>query len=217
MMADKNHNIPEEKICLKDHLSKVFPVLRHPSFLKKAQIEWVFKEHSPETVILFAVEFSEGYMILSENHLQEAGMTVEELFSYSIRNLEKLDRSYHIDSVGNHKFYFFTYDDSFSASRILHSKLLPEMAKIIKGNMGVAIPHQDVLIIADLADAKGASVFSQIAFDFAMRGPVPISPLPFIVENGVLEPYIAVRNNISRHKFPIMGQGEEKKKEGPVD
>lgn len=217
MMEDKRINIPEEGIHLKDHLTHIYPILRHPSFVKNKGKDIVYREHSSETVILFAVELSDGYIILSKKHLHEEGISEEELYSYGIENLEKLDRSYHTDSVGNHKFYFFTYDDSFSASRILLPQLLLEMDKIIKGKMGVAIPHQDVLIIADLADAKGASVLSQITFDFAMRGIVSISPLPFMLENGVLEPYIALRNNKSRHKFPLMGKGEQQKKEGPLD
>lgn len=196
----KIKEVQGQGVKIRENMNKIYPILRHPSFLKQNGRDLVYREHTAETIILFAIELSFGFMFLTMNQIQEEAFDLEEIYKIALKNIEQLDASYQTDQLGNNLFYFFSYGDSYSASRILNSTLLPEMGKIIKGRMGVAIPHQDVLIIADLADAKGASALSQIAFDFAMKGAVPITPLPFLVENGTLEPYLVVHNKKSRHK-----------------
>lgn len=186
-------------IIIKEHMDKVYPVLRHPSFIKEKGTNPIYRNHSPETIIVYGVELPFGYMVITEGQGKEEGITEEELYEKAIQNLSALEVSYKVDRLGENLFCFFSYKDSFSASRILNPELLPQMKKEIKGKMGVAIPHQDVLIIADLKDGKGASALAQIAFDFAMQGDTPISPLPFMVEGDTLEPYIALRDTKSRH------------------
>lgn len=184
---------------IKDNMPKIYPVIRHLSFLQEKETYPMYRNHSPETIIVYGMELPFGYMIITEGQGKEEGITEEELYKQAMENLSTLDTSYKTDRLGENVFYFFSYGDSYSASRILNPELLPQMKNEIKGEMGVAIPHQDVLIIADLMDGKGASALSQIAFDFAMQGDTPISPLPFMVEGDLLEPYIAIRHKKSRH------------------
>lgn len=187
------------EIKIKKNMPKIYPVIRHLSFLKEKGTHPMYRNHSPETIIVYGIELPFGYMVITEGQGKEEGITEEELYAQAIHNLSTLDVSYKIDQLGENVFYFFSYEDSYSASRILNSQLMSQMKDKIKGKMGVAIPHQDVLIIADLRDGKGASALSQIAFDFAMQGDTPISPLPFMFEGEMLEPYIAIRHKKSRH------------------
>jgi uncharacterized protein YtpQ (UPF0354 family) len=52
----------------------------------------------------------------------------------------------------------------------------------------VAVPHQDVLIFADIVNERGYDVLAQLALQFFGEGRVPVTALPFIYENGELEP-----------------------------
>lgn len=181
--------------------AKLYPVLRHPSFLKeKASQSFVHREHTAETVILYALELEAGYTLVTEEMLTEAEMSAEKLHEHALRNLSPLEGEPKRDQVGDHVFYFYAFSDSYSASRVLNADLMADMATRIRGKMGVAVPHQDVLIIADLADAKGAYLLAQIAVDFSMRGDVPITPLPFMYVDGELEPYMVMRNPKQRHR-----------------
>jgi uncharacterized protein YtpQ (UPF0354 family) len=56
----------------------------------------------------------------------------------------------------------------------------------------VAIPHQDVLIVADLSGDTGAHLLARLTYDFASKGQVPISVLPFFWEEGELTPFLVV-------------------------
>ncbi|WP_052947882.1 DUF1444 family protein [Aneurinibacillus tyrosinisolvens] len=191
---------------------RIYPVIRHASFptASDRNAAFVFREHTAETVVAYALDLGESYILITREMLQKAGMTEEELHQAALSNVKKLENSPSTDRIGDNVFYFLTGKDSYSASRVLDTELLDTMAGRMKGKMGVAIPHQDVLIFADLADAKGAYMLSQIAVDFSMRGTIPITPIPFMYEESVLEPYMVMRNPSSRHKYPSMG-GKKKR------
>jgi uncharacterized protein YtpQ (UPF0354 family) len=173
---------------------RIYPVLRHTSFPKESKEGFTFvtKEHTAESTIFYALDLGESYILIHEEHLQEAGWTNETLQEHAIRNILKLDSTPKTDQVGENVFYFISRGDGYSASRILNPKLIEWMERKVTGELGVAIPHQEVLIFADLRDKKGYQVLAQIAMDFARKGDVPISALPYIVENGKLEPFMAV-------------------------
>lgn len=182
-------------------VDRLYPVLRHPAFLKeKGEQSFVYREHTAETVVLYALELEAGYTLITESMLTEAGLSAAEVHEHALRNLSRLGGEPKRDQVGDNVFYFHAFPDSYSASRVLNAELMTTMASHIQGKMGVAVPHQDVLIVADLADAKGAYLLAQIAVDFSMRGDVPITPLPFMYVEGELEPYMVMRNPKQRHR-----------------
>jgi uncharacterized protein YtpQ (UPF0354 family) len=174
----------------------IYPVLRHHSFLRHAGDEttYVSRPHTSETVIVYALDQKTGYFIIEASMLEEAGWTVEQLHAYAMDNLRKLEVSVRTQQVGNQLIHFINPADGYAASRILLDSLLQQYDQTKRGQMlGVAIPHQDVLIIADLADDHGAQLLARLAYDFASKGPVPITPIPFLYEHGELVSYLVVQ------------------------
>ncbi|WP_312085373.1 DUF1444 family protein, partial [Exiguobacterium sp.] len=57
------------------------------------------------------------------------------------------------------------------------------------------IPHQDVLIFADIRNDAGYDVLQQLMFDFFSNGRVPVTALPFLYEDGNLEPVFVLAKN----------------------
>src|SRR5699024_3830847 len=99
------------------------------------------------------------------------------------------------DHVAGNTFYFFSQPDGYAASRVLNDELISFMRRMITKEMGVAIPHQDVLVIADLKNEAGYKILSRLNMDFCMRGDVPISPLLFVwTEDEKLEPIMVLAN-----------------------
>ncbi|CEH29843.1 hypothetical protein AM501_18690 [Aneurinibacillus migulanus] len=196
--ATQNHTVRGSE-------TKLYPVLRHPSFIKENHRNMVWREHTAETIVLYALDLESSYTLITRDMLKEAELTEDELHEAALNNLARLESTPKRDKVGDNVFYFFTEPDSYSASRALNQDLLSWMRQKINGKMGIALPHQDVLIVADLADAKGAYMLAQIAVDFSMRGNIPISPIPFMYTEDGLEPYMVMRNPKSRHKYPSHG------------
>jgi uncharacterized protein YtpQ (UPF0354 family) len=50
------------------------------------------------------------------------------------------------------------------------------------------VPHQDVLIVADLRNEIGYDIIAQMTMKFFFEGRVPITALSFMYENKELEP-----------------------------
>src|SRR5690606_40177667 len=65
------------------------------------------------------------------------------------------------DTVAENDFYFLNTNDGYDASRILNDALLKEMEDKVEGKLVISIPHQDVLIFADIKNDTGYDVLAQ--------------------------------------------------------
>ncbi|ATO47734.1 DUF1444 family protein [Brevibacillus laterosporus] len=176
---------------------RVYPVLRHSSFFDHPRAKTlVTHPHTVETTIAYALDREDGYVLLDEKMLQQAGWTQEKLHDLAMDNLEASPYTIKSDQVGEHVLYFLNSQDGYAASRILLPGILHEFEGKKTGKLiGTAIPHQDVMIIGDLANDKGAQLLAQVTHHFASKGDVPICPLPFIYQQGELETYLVVSPN----------------------
>ncbi|MBO8171370.1 MAG: DUF1444 family protein [Bacillaceae bacterium] len=175
----------------------VYPVLRSASFPREKRdgTSLVFRKHTAESTIFYALDLGKSYALIDQKMLEESGLTEDELHEAAVRNLKNLDIIPKQDEVQGNVFYFFSQKDGYAASRVLNDALLKGMLKKVKGEMGVAIPHQDVLIVADLRNDVGYQILSKVNMDFCMKGDIPISPLPFVYHpDGDLEPVMIIQN-----------------------
>ncbi|MFM1650965.1 DUF1444 family protein [Brevibacillus sp. B_LB10_24] len=170
---------------------RIYPVLRHSSF---AAPKLVSRPHTAETVIVYALDQEKGYLIIDQAMLDEAKWDVQGLHQLAMANLQRLDVPVRTQELGGNRLYFISSQDGYAASRILLPGLLEDYDRQKQGVMlGAAVPHQDSLIIADIQDAKGAELLARLAYDFASKGDVPITPIPFAYKDGELEPYLIVK------------------------
>lgn len=175
--------------------SRIYPVLRHASLLRENPDRWVSRSHTEETAILYALDHGEGYTLIEREALAEAGWSEEMLHRRAMANLEGLPVPIKTEQVGPNRIHFISPRDGYAASRVLLTSMLEEMERSRTGDaLGVAVPHQDVLIVADLHGETGAQLLARLAHDFASKGPVPISPLPFFWERGELVPFLVVQH-----------------------
>ena len=96
----------------------------------------------------------------------------------SLFNIRKLENKYKTDEVKRKYFYFINSNDGYDASRILNTKFLNDIEAQCEGEMLVAVPHQDVLIIADIRNKTGYDVMALDDGIFT-KGLVPITSLSF--------------------------------------
>ena len=76
---------------------------------------------------------------------------------------------------------------------------------MMEGDMAVAVPHQDVLIIADIRNDTGYDILAQITMGFFTSGNVPITALSFIYEDEKLEPIFIMGKN----RQAVKGKGKK--------
>lgn len=177
--------------------ANIFPVIRSTSFLTESNegVRLLFDEHTAETRIYYAIDLGSTYRLLDERILEQESWKQSEIKEIAKFNVRSLDTSMKLDMVAGNKFYFINKNDGYDASRILNESLLKKFKQDAEGTMVVAVPHQDVLILADILNETGYDVLAQMTMSFFASGKVPITALSFLYENDELEPIFILGKN----------------------
>ncbi|WLR50258.1 DUF1444 domain-containing protein [Bacillus tianshenii] len=180
----------------------VFPVIRSTSFPTESKDgkALIYDEHTAETRIYYALDLGKSYRLIDEPFAKKEGLDPERLREIARFNARSLDAEFKSDEVAGNTFYFLNSNDGYDASRILNETLLEKMAAQTQGEMAVAVPHADVLIIADVRNETGYDILAQMAMKFFAEGRVPITALSFIYENKELEPIFILAKNKPKDK-----------------
>lgn len=168
----------------------IFPVIRSTSFPIEAEedVPFLTDDHTAETRVFYALDLGTTYRLIDSKLIEKEGWAPERIKEIALFNVRSLSTEMKSDTVAGNTFYFLNKNDGYDASRILNDSFLKEMEKQIKGTMSVAVPHQDVLIIADIMNDTGYDILSEMTMSFFASGRVPITALSFLYENGELEP-----------------------------
>ncbi|MDP4085895.1 MAG: DUF1444 domain-containing protein [Bacillota bacterium] len=187
----------EGQLELGSNERNIFPVIRSTSFPTEASegVAFLFDEHTAETRIYYALDLGKTYRLIDQNLLKQEDWTENRIREVALFNVRSLSAQLKEDHVAGNIFYFLNTNDGYDASRILNKGFLNEMEKKITGKMVLSVPHQDVLIIADIQNDTGFDIMAQMAMGFFTNGHVPITALSFFYENGELEPIFILGKN----------------------
>ncbi|GGI31725.1 DUF1444 domain-containing protein [Staphylococcus chromogenes] len=192
-MQDEAHKILNEK--------RIMPVIRATSFptQTKEGNDFVTEKHTAETRIYYALDLGKSYRLIDESLLKDLNLTEQQIKEMALFNVRKLDNPYKTDEVKGNIFYFINTNDGYDASRVLNASLLSSFEDKIEGEMLIALPHQDVLIIADIRNKTGYDIMAHMTMEFFTNGLVPITSLSLGYEKGRFEPiFILGKNNKSK-------------------
>lgn len=194
---------------------KIMPVVRATSFDKKTKEghSFIYSEHTAETNIYYALDLGKSYRLIDESMLKTLNMTEQQIKEMSLFNVRKLKNKYSTDEVKGNIFYFINSNDGYDASRILNTSFLNEVQEQCEGEMLVAVPHQDVLIIADIRNKTGYDVMAHLTMEFFTKGLVPVTSLSFGYDKGHLEPiFILGKNNKQKRNPDVIQRLEANRK-----
>src|SRR5699024_2267558 len=133
--------------------------------------------------IYYAIDLGKSYRLIDETLLKDEAWSKQRINEIATFNLRSLPTKYAEDHVAGNDFYFIATQDGYDASRILNLAFLEEMKANSSGDLTVAVPHQDVLIVADLKNDTGYDILAQMTMKFFAEGRIPITSLPFIYED----------------------------------
>ncbi|MGG3572705.1 DUF1444 domain-containing protein [Bacillus gobiensis] len=182
--------------------SKVFPVIRSTSFPTQSSkgVPLVFDEHTAETRVYFALDLGNSYRLIDEQMLTKEGWTKNRIRETAAFNLRSLPTVVKEDTVAGNTFYFLRANDGYDASRILNEAIINEYEKKIEGEFALSVPHQDVLILADVKNEAGYDILGQMSMSFFASGTVPITALSFLYQDGKLEPVFIMAKSKPQNK-----------------
>lgn len=190
----------QEEIQLSGQERNIFPVIRSTSFPSEAEegVPFFFDSHTAETRIYYALDRGKTYRLIDKRLLEREGWQESHVRETALFNVRSLPTEFKQDEVAGNIFYFFNSNDGYDASRILNESLLNKMKAKVEGTIAIAVPHQDVLIIADIRNNTGYDVLAQMTMSFFTSGRVPITALSFLYEEGELEPIFILGKNKSK-------------------
>ncbi|WP_019235957.1 DUF1444 domain-containing protein [Staphylococcus warneri] len=183
---------------------QIMPVIRATSFDKKTKEgnAFIYENHTAETNIYYALDLGKSYRLIDESMLETLNMTQQQVKEMSLFNVRKLNNQYSTDEVKGNIFYFINSNDGYDASRILNTSFLNDIQDQCEGEMLVAVPHQDVLVIADIRNKTGYDVMAHLTMEFFTKGLVPITSLSFGYDKGHLEPIFILGKNNKQKRDP---------------
>ncbi|MGM8213387.1 DUF1444 domain-containing protein [Virgibacillus sp. W0430] len=195
IMNETHHLIGMEK--------NIYPVIRSTSFPieTKSGKKLMYTDHTAETRVFYALDLGKSYRLIDEALLEKEEWSKDRLHEIALFNVRALPTKYKADRVVENDFYFIATQDGYDASRILNEAFLEEMKANSKGELAISVPHQDVLILADIQNQTGYDVLAQMTMKFFAEGRIPVTSLSFIYENKKLEPiFILAKNRPQKHK-----------------
>ncbi|HHY20717.1 MAG TPA: DUF1444 family protein [Bacilli bacterium] len=180
----------DKPLSLAGKEAKIYPIIRSTSFQTETKDgrKLLFDEHTAETRIYYALDLDDSFVLIDEELAEKDNFPLQKIREISRFNLRSLPQPLKKDVVAGNRFYFLHTNDGYDASRILDESLIEKMAKQAEGQLAVAVPHQDVLIFADLINENGYDVLAQVTFQFFGQGKTPITALPFMYDDSGLEP-----------------------------
>lgn len=189
--------IMNETHSLKGMEKNIFPVIRSTSFPveTKSGKQLIATDHTAETRIFYALDLGKSYRLVDQSLLDEQDWTKDHLHEVALFNIRSRSTAYKTDRVADNDFHFVSTQDGYDASRILNEAFLEEMKANCKGELAISVPHQDVLILADIENETGYDILAQMSMHFFTEGRVPITSLSLIYDDGKLEPIFILAKN----------------------
>ncbi|OEH91912.1 DUF1444 domain-containing protein [Bacillus solimangrovi] len=180
----------------------IFPVVRAASFPVETKDgkPLIYEEHTAETRIYYALDLGNSYRLIDEPFAENEGLTHERLKEIARFNARSLSTEMKSDEVAGNTFYFLNSNDGYDASRLLNETFLEKFAAEVQGEMAIAVPHADVLIMADIRNEMGYDILAQMAMSFFAEGRVPITAMSFLYENKELEPIFILAQKKPKRK-----------------
>ncbi|MDQ0351292.1 uncharacterized protein YtpQ (UPF0354 family) [Alkalibacillus filiformis] len=182
--------IMNEEQTLEGKENQIFPVIRSGSFPTESNddVPLVYTEHTAETRIYYALDLGKSYRLVDEEMMKKENWEYERIREVAMFNVRRLPTDMKQDEVAGNTFYFLSTNDGYDASRILNEALIEEMKAKTEGELAIGVPHQDVMIFADIRNKVGYDVLAQMMMQFFAEGRIPITSLPFLYEGDQLEP-----------------------------
>ncbi|HSY16872.1 MAG TPA: DUF1444 family protein [Candidatus Acidoferrales bacterium] len=116
-----------------------------------------------ELHICYLAGNEESYEYIQNRHLEEDGVSPDELHQIGLRNLKRLtiERNFRVQPYGN--VFAFMMNGDFEASVMLLDEFWDgEFQKFVAGQYAVAVPARDVLVFCDAQSPAGIVELQQI-------------------------------------------------------
>ena len=145
----------------------------------------VVEDLNEELVVIYALDSPKNIRYISPEDLKKDGLQAAQLRSLACDNLRRLIPE--LQRHGENSFYLFTADGSYEASLILFDKLWADPSLEVDGELVVAIPSRDFLMVTGSKNASGLARMRQTVAKIVSEAPYRLTNKLFVRRNDKFE------------------------------
>lgn len=171
---------PKDKI----EITRIVPIIKPISFLDDIKneakiigatkdVEGVYKKYNDQLIIVYAEDTKNSIKYLTHDDLKDLQINSDSLQTIAVRNLDRLLTS--IQKKGNNGVYMIVAGGDYEASIILLSDILNKNNFEVKGDLVIAIPNRDMLLVTGSNDEEGIQKIIGLATKTYQTGNYPVS------------------------------------------
>lgn len=145
-----------------------------------------------DTAVAFVLDEPDRYRYIHRSLMAHWKARETDLLALAVRNLqERSDQRSALLRIGRGSSLALVWQcfDGYDASRVMLARTLAQASAELEGNLLVAMPHRDYMVMFGDADAHFVEHMSQRVCEEFETHPYPITPRIFTWQGGALAPY----------------------------
>jgi len=151
----------------------------------KEMPENVYEDLNSDLIILYAEDSPKNIRYFGPKDLEKAHIGRKELRNLACENLKRLLPK--IERRGANGLYMITAGGDYEASILLLDSVWTDLQKEVNGDIVVAIPTRDLLIVTGSEDPQGIEKMKQIVQKSSAEGSYRLTTKLFVYRNGKFE------------------------------
>ncbi len=179
--------------------SRIVPIIKDRAWLDETRtalklkgsditrLNHVWDEYNDELVILYAEDNPNAIRYLGVEHIEKLGLNRLELRNLAVANLQKAVAK--IELRGTPEFYVMTAGGNYEASLLLEEKIWTGGQVKVDGEIVVAVPSRDMLLITGSKNPGGIAKLKKLADETVKSAPYRLTPQLFVFRGGKFVPF----------------------------
>ena len=150
-------------------------------------VELVYEKYNDKLVIVYAEDGRSGIAYFTAERFKEAGLNKDSLFDLAMKNLDNILPE--IQRNGEDGYYMLTAGGNYETSLILIKSIWSKENMPVKGDIVIAIPTRDLLLVTGSKDADAVNKMRSVAKEAYETGPYQLTPDLFHWDGKKFQPY----------------------------
>ncbi|MCX6956203.1 MAG: DUF1444 family protein [Verrucomicrobia bacterium] len=151
------------------------------------KLNYFKEEYNAELTIFYALDDPKTIRYLGEEDIAKLGISRTDLRALAIRNLHHVIAK--IELHGTPELYMMTAGGDYEASLLLDEKIWTGGQVKVEGDIVVAVPARDMLLITGSKSAAGLAKLKALAEKNAKTAPYRLTAQPFVFRDGKFVPF----------------------------
>lgn len=194
-------------------INRIVPVIKHRSFLKDSaniiadsildtvNLNIVYDIYNDQLIVLYGQDVKTHISYFGTAELKKACINRNELREIAVNNLTQILPQ--IKTLDDNGVYMIQAGGCYEASLILCRKFWNRMQFPVKGEIIIAVPSKDIVLVAGSKDRAGLKKISGVAAKLHKESRYPVVSDLFTIDTvaGTFKKYSPMASNTSKRKI----------------